>query len=75
MAIEKITIVEFPEPVNGSTRHYFTSLTAIFDYFPYEAIGRTADTLMHYKIGAEPYDTGKCKISRHHVNQPKKKKQ
>lgn len=74
MANSNITLVEFPEPVNGSTRHYFTSLTAIFDYFPYEAIGRTVETLKHSNIGTEPLNTGKCKISRHPINQPKKKK-
>ena len=59
-----ITLVEFPEPVNGRTIYYFGSLAAIYEYFDHSVIGIRLSTLHHRNIGTEPYDTGKCKISK-----------
>ena len=59
-----ITIVEFPEPVNGKTIYYFGSLAAIFEYFDHRTVGIRLSTLHHRNISSVPYDTGKCKISK-----------
>lgn len=64
-AAQHIYHVSFPEPVDGKTDHYFSSLAAIFTTFTPAQIGCGVRRLWNIGITPEnPYNGRKCTITK-----------